>query len=101
LAKGRYRIQWTASARADLLEAVAFIRREQPAAARRIYLEIVRPTKLLQTHPLMGRIVPEFEIRYLRELIVPPFRIIYLVKRDERIVEVAAVVHSSRMLPGA
>jgi len=101
LAKERYRVQWAASERGDLLEAVAFIRREQSAVARRIYLEIVRQTKLLKTHPLMGRMVPEFEIRYLRELIVPPFRIIYVVKRDQRIAEVAAIIHSSRMLPEA
>jgi len=87
-------------AKADLLEAVAFIRREPPAAARRIYTEIHRQTGLLRTHPLMGRIVPEFENRYLRELIVPPFRILYRLLPQERVVEVVAVVHSARSLPG-
>lgn len=100
MAKGRYRVQWVAPAKADLLEAVAFIRREQPAAARRIHLELQRQTKLLRTRPLLGRVVPEFEIRYLRELIVPPFRIIYRVAPDERLVEITAVIHGSRSLPG-
>ena len=99
MARGRYRVQWASPAIADLLEAVAFIRREQPSAARRLYTEIERRTKPLRTHPTLGRIVPEFENRHLRELIVPPFRIVYrLLPRDHRI-EVFAVVHGSRRLP--
>jgi toxin ParE1/3/4 len=101
LAKGRYRVQWVAPARADLLEAVAFIRREQPAAARRIYVEIQRQTKLLRMHPMLGRVVPEFGNRYLRELIISPSRIIYRLLPHARIAEVLAVVHSARSLPGA
>lgn len=100
MAKGRYRVQWASPATADLLEAVAFIRREQPAAARRLYVEIERRTKLLGTHPTLGRIVPEFENRYLRELIVPPFRILYRLLPQDRRIEVLAVVHGSRRLPG-
>jgi toxin ParE1/3/4 len=100
LAKGQYRVQWASSAIADLLEAVAFIRREQPTAARRLYTEIERRTKLLRMHPTSGCIVPEFENRYLRELIVPPFRILYRLLPQVRRIEVLAVVHGSRRLPG-
>ena len=98
MAKEQYRVQWVASARTDLLEAVAFIRREQPAAARRIYFEILRQTKLLRTHPLMGRVVPEFDIRFLRELVIPSLRIIYRVAPRERVAEITAVIHSARRL---
>lgn len=101
MAKGGYRVQWVTPAKADLLEAVAFIRREQPAAARRLYAEIQRQTKLLRTHPMLGRVVPEVKNRYLRELIVPPFRILYRLMPHERIAEVLAVVHGARSLPPA
>lgn len=101
MGKRRYRVQWVAPAKADLLEAVAFIRREQPAAARRIYVEVQRQTKLLRMHPMLGRVVPEFENRYLRELMVSPFRIIYRLLPHARIAEVLAVIHSARSLPVA
>ena len=37
----------------------------------------------LQDHPDIGRIVPEFDENHIRELIHPPFRIVYL--RENRI----------------
>lgn len=98
MGKGRYRVRWVAPAKADLPEAVVFIRREQPAAARRIYMEVQRQTKLLRMHPMLGPVVPEFENRYLRELVVSPFRIIYRVLPQTRLAEVLAVVHGARSL---
>jgi plasmid stabilization system protein ParE len=84
-----------------LIEAAAFIRREQPAAAQRLYAEIDRSTRLLRTHPKLGRVVPEFGNPFLRELIVIPYRVIYRILPEKRSIEVLAVVHSARRLPGA
>jgi len=50
---------------------------------------------------MLGRVVPEVKNRYLRELIVPPFRILYRLVPHERIAEVLAVVHGARSLPPA
>jgi toxin ParE1/3/4 len=86
---------------ADLLEAAEYIRREQPAAAKRLYGEIQRQTKLLRTHPMLGRVVPEFENRFLRELILRPYRVIYRWLPREGRIEILAVVHSARLLPKA
>lgn len=44
----------------------------------------------------MGRIVPEFDQRFLRELIRPPFRIIY--RRDPKHVRIVRVWRSERLL---
>ena len=44
----------------------------------------------------MGRIVPEFDQPFLRELIRPPFRIVY--RRDPRRVRVVRVWRSERLL---
>jgi hypothetical protein len=40
-----------------------------------------------------GRVVPEFEIPQLREVLQSPYRVIYRIKPDE--IEVIAVVHAS------
>jgi plasmid stabilization system protein ParE len=39
--------------------------------------EIVAQVERLADYPESGRIVPEFELPQLREIIYPPFRIVY------------------------
>lgn len=58
--------------------------------------EIVASIEELTDHPNMGRIVPEFDQRFLRELIRPPFRIVF--RRDPRHVRVVRVWRSERLL---
>jgi len=101
LASPRFRVKWAETALADLIEAAALVRREQPAAAQRLYAEIDRCTKLLRTHPKLGRVVPEFGNPFLRELVVVPYRVIYRMLPQQHSIEVLAVVHSARRLPGA
>lgn len=101
MASPRFRITWAETALAELIEAAAFIRRDQPAAAQHLYAEIDRSTRLLRTHPKLGRVVPEFGNPFLREVIVIPYRVIYRILPEKRSIEVLAVVHSARRLPGA
>ncbi len=50
----------------------------------------------LSEHPQMGRIVPEFGLTSIRELIHPPYRIVYLLKADE--IQIIRVWRSERLL---
>jgi plasmid stabilization system protein ParE len=50
----------------------------------------------LATHPDIGRIVPEFGQPFLRELIHPPFRIVY--RREPKCVRVVRVWRSECVL---
>jgi plasmid stabilization system protein ParE len=58
--------------------------------------EIVDRIEALRDHPEMGRIVPEFDQPFLRELIHPPFRIVY--RRDAKQVRIVRVWRSERLL---
>lgn len=58
--------------------------------------EIADRTEVLVDNPDMGRIVPEFGQKYLRELIHPPFRIVY--KRERKMARVVRVWRSERLL---
>jgi plasmid stabilization system protein ParE len=80
------------------LEAIISYYTEQavPQVGRRLVAEIVADIELLAEQPDMGRIVPEFELEYLRELIRPPFRIVY--RRDKKQVRVVRVWRSERLL---
>ncbi len=53
--------------------------------------------KLLENHPFIGRVVPEFGRQYIRELLYKQYRIIYHLVNDTQI-DVIAVHHSSRSL---
>ena len=80
------------------LEAIISYYTEQavPQVGRRLVAEIVADIELLAEQPDMGRIVPEFELEFLRELIRPPFRIVYC--RDKKQVRVVRVWRSKRLL---
>lgn len=58
--------------------------------------EIVASIEALADHPDMGRIVREFDQPFLRELILPPFRIVY--RRDPKYMRVVWVWRSERVL---
>jgi len=47
---------------------------------------------------LAGRVVPELSREDVRELVRPPYRIVYRVLKDG--VDVATVFRSSRVIPG-
>jgi len=53
----------------------------------------------LARFPESERIVPEYNDPYLREVLVPPYRLIYRLQSGRDRVQIIAVVHSSRMLP--
>jgi len=67
-----------------------------PDVGERLIDEIVASIEALADHPDMGRIVPEFDQPFLRELIRPPFRIVY--RRDLKHVRVVRVWRSERLL---
>ena len=62
----------------------------------RLIGKIVASIEALAHHPNIGRIVPEFDQPFLRELIRPPFRIVY--RRDPKHVRVVRVWRSERLL---
>ena len=57
---------------------------------------IVASVERLADHPRMGRVVPEFDLASLREIVRPPFRIIY--RHESNMVRVVRVWRSERQL---
>jgi plasmid stabilization system protein ParE len=90
-------IQFAESALADL-ESIRAWYAEQgvPEVGERLLGEIVTRIEALADHPDMGRTVPEFDQPFLRELIRPPFRIVY--RREPKQVRVVRVWRSERLL---
>jgi len=90
-------IRFAESALADLESIRAwYAEQDVPEVGERLIGEIVASIEALADHPDMGRIVPEFDQSFLRELIRPPFRIVY--RRDPEHVRVVRVWRSERLL---
>ena len=62
----------------------------------RLVAEVFQRVETLFVHPDMGQVVPEFGQSFLRELIHPPFRIVY--RHDTKRVRVVRVWRSERLL---
>jgi plasmid stabilization system protein ParE len=67
-----------------------------PQMGDKLVAEVFERIAVLADHPDMGRVVPEFEQPFLRELIHPPFRIVY--RRDRDRVRIVRVWRSERLL---
>ena len=93
----RVGVTFAESAVRDLEAILAWYERERvPEVGLRLVVDIVESAEALASHPDMGRVVPEFGQPYLRELIRPPFRIVY--RREKRKVRVVRVWRSERLL---
>jgi len=67
-----------------------------PDVGERLLGEMVASIEALADDSDMGRIVPEFSQPFLRELIRPPFRIVY--RREPKHVRIVRVWRSERLL---
>ena len=67
-----------------------------PEVGDRLVAEVFQQVERLIDHPDMGRVVPEFDQPFLRELIYPPFRMVY--RRDSVRVRVVRIWRRERLL---
>jgi toxin ParE1/3/4 len=94
---GRTRIEFAHSAQEDMLGIMAWYSlKEVPDVGKRLVAAIIEQVEQSAMFPDSGRVVPEFETRWLREHELPPFRIVY--RRDEALVTVIRVWRSERLM---
>ncbi len=70
-------VKFTPSARLQFLEALAYIRRDNPEAALKFRRKAEKILRRLPDFPESGRAIPEFPELPHRELIVAPYRFFY------------------------
>lgn len=90
------KIRWSPLAIERVTEIGDYIATEYPQTALRIVKEIIESVARLQQFPKSGRIVPEFDNPYIREVIHAPYRILYQEYNDA--VEILTVIHSRQLL---
>jgi toxin ParE1/3/4 len=90
-------IRWTAQAVDNLAAIKAFIGQDSPAYALAVVGRLYQAVAQLAQFPDSGRMVPEQSRPEIRELVRPPYRIVY--RRRPELVEVLLVFRSSLPLP--
>ena len=93
----RVRVAFAQSARDDLRDMMDwYASQDVPEVGRRLATEVIERVRQLEMFPDSGKVVPEFDTTWLRELEHPPFRIVY--RRDEESVTIVRVVRSERLM---
>jgi plasmid stabilization system protein ParE len=90
------RILWTDRAKAHLRDILDIIAFDDQDAARNLARKVFQSVDRLPEFPLSGRVVPELEGSPFRERVVPPCRVIYLIRDDTLVILV--VIRAERML---
>jgi len=90
------KIIWANRALNDLEDIAEYIAKNSGKYAKVTIEGILQETKLLEKHPLIGRIVPEVNNKKIREIIKGSFRIIY--EYDKPKVNILTIHHTARDL---
>lgn len=72
---------------------------DAPDSALEFGLFLISRTGLLAGSPELGRIVPEFEDPFIREIIVRSYRVVYRLDDVRHLVEVIRFWHAARGTP--
>ncbi|MEC4685066.1 MAG: type II toxin-antitoxin system RelE/ParE family toxin [Nitrospirota bacterium] len=88
------KVHWTDTA-IDCLTAIHdYIAKNSRLYAKRLVDRLTRRSQQIGNFPLSGRIVPEFGVEQIREIMDGSYRIIYYIKPDR--IDVLAVIHGAQ-----
>ncbi len=91
------KIIWSPLAVERMEEISDYIAYDSPSAANKWIDDIFDKVDLLKHNPEMGRVVPELNIKYVREMIFGNYRIIY--RYDSTSIKVLTVRNFKQLLP--
>lgn len=90
-------IRWTEQAVEDLASIKSYIARDSAVLAQLVATRLFSAVGQLSMFPDSGRVVPERGDPSLRELVRPPYRIVY--ERGEDAVVILTIFHAARTFP--
>ncbi len=90
-------IIWAPSSLKDMNAIAEYIAVDSAQAAKNMVELFFEKAKILERYPLIGKPVPEIKVKYLREILVSRYRIIYEVFSEDEI-HILSIHHQSRLL---
>lgn len=89
-----YKIIWSDRAISNLKDIHKFTAQDSIEQGNKVVYQIIEKAETLLDFPLMGKHVPERPKSSLRQLVVYPYRIIYLVRKNA--INIVAVIHGKQ-----
>ncbi|KAF3977632.1 MAG: type II toxin-antitoxin system RelE/ParE family toxin [Methylococcales symbiont of Iophon sp. n. MRB-2018] len=91
------KIEFSKTATGDMDSIISYYRQQGVEKTGRSFIPaIIASVQTLKNHPEIGRIVPEFDNKKIREIVKPPFRIVYL--HQGKMISVIRIYRSERLL---
>ena len=90
------KIFWTKEALSRLQDIEVYISRDNPITAIEFVDKLISLAETLADNPDKGRIVPEFSLEHIRELLHKNYRIVYLVKKSS--IDILTVFEGHQLL---
>ena len=91
------RVHWTDNAIEHLVDIYEYIAHDSSVYAKRMIDRLTKRSEQIADFPMSGRMVPEYEVDEIREMIEKSYRIIYRIKLNQ--IDVLAVIHCAQLLP--
>lgn len=91
------KIVWSEKAEKQLDQIFNYIANDSPLYAHRTVNKIIAKVELIKINPQIGRKVPEFDRKDMREIFCYSYRIIYRLKKNE--INIISIIHGARLLP--
>ena len=95
------RVTITGPANEQLRQIHRYIAQDSPTAAGRMVWRIRADIRQLAQHPQRGRVVLEYGGPSIRELVVPPYRVVYRYSPEQDLVQVVAIYHGAQLMPSS
>ena len=91
------KVRWTDHARRQLAAIHDHIALDSERYALRVVDRLTRRTQQIANFPRSGRVVPELQQDDIREVIEPPYRLVYRIRADQ--IDVLTVFHGAQQPP--
>jgi toxin ParE1/3/4 len=90
------KLTWTNESLNRLIEIEDYISEDSPRRALDFVNQIIQKAESIKKHPRKGRVVPEFSIPEIRELVYKNYRIVYIIRTES--LEILTVFESHRLI---
>lgn len=87
---------WSKESRKRLFEIEAYIAQDNPAKASQFVGFLISEALLIEDNPDLGRIVPEFDLDEIREILIKGYRIVY--KKSTENIIILTVFEGQRLI---
>ncbi|MBX7044857.1 MAG: type II toxin-antitoxin system RelE/ParE family toxin [Ignavibacteria bacterium] len=87
-------IVWTEKSEKSLKSIFDYISKDSKFYVGKFISSLVSSARKLESFPKLGRVVPEFNIETIREIVFYNYRIVYRVNSD--LIEILLVIHAAR-----